>query len=97
MKPSSYIINCARGSLIDEVELANALSEKRISGAALDVLEGEPPNPESPIFNAPNVILTPHMAGSTSECLNTIAETASRDIIRVFNGEVPRNALNGPF
>lgn len=97
MKPSSYIINCARGSLIDEVELANALSEKRISGAALDVLEGEPPNPESPIFNAPNVILTPHMAGSTSECLNTIAETASTDIVRVFSGKIPENSLNGPF
>ena len=97
MKPTSFIINCARGSLINEVELATALTEKRLAGAALDVLEGEPPNPESPIFNAPNVILTPHMAGSTSECLNTIAETASGDIIRVFNGEVPRNALNGPF
>lgn len=97
MKPTSFIINCARGSLIDEVELANALTEKRLAGAALDVLEGEPPNPESPIFKAPNVVLTPHMAGSTSECLNTIAETASGDIIRVFNGEVPRNSLNGPF
>ena len=97
MKPTSFIINCARGSLINEVELANALTANRIAGAALDVLDGEPPNPNSPIFNAPNIILTPHMAGSTLECLNTIAATAAGDIVRVLSGELPKNPVNGPF
>ncbi len=97
MKPTSFIINCARGSLVNEVELANALTENHIAGAALDVLEGEPPNPSSPIFNAPNIILTPHMAGSTLECLNTIAATAAGDIVRVLRGESPKNPVNGPF
>ncbi|MDG1274264.1 MAG: NAD(P)-dependent oxidoreductase [Alphaproteobacteria bacterium] len=97
MKPTSFIINCARGSLVNEVELANALTENHIAGAALDVLDGEPPNPSSPIFNAPNIILTPHMAGSTLECLNTIAATAAGDIVRVLRGESPKNPVNGPF
>jgi len=97
MKPTSFIINCARGSLVNEVELANALTANHIAGAALDVLEGEPPNPSSPIFNAPNIILTPHMAGSTLECLNTIAATAAGDIVRVLRGESPKNPVNGPF
>ena len=97
MKPSAFIINCARGSLIDEIELAKALSENQIAGAALDVLEGEPPDPNSPIFIAPNVILTPHMAGSTSECLHTIAEIAAHDIVRVLNGGQPDNPMNKPI
>ncbi|MBT7731414.1 MAG: phosphoglycerate dehydrogenase, partial [Rhodospirillaceae bacterium] len=97
MKPTSFIINCARGSLVNEVELANALTANHIAGAALDVLDGEPPNPSSPIFNAPNIILTPHMAGSTLECLNTIAATAAGDIVRVLRGESPKNPVNGPF
>lgn len=95
MQPHAVLINCARGTLVDEAALAAALIDGSIGGAALDVLEGEPPNPESSIFNAPNVILTPHMAGSTYECLATIARMAGDDIARVLSGKPALNAVNG--
>jgi len=90
MKRGAMIVNCARGSLVDEAALAAALSSGQLGGAALDVLEGEPPDPASPIYDAPNIILTPHMAGSTEECLVAIARTAGEDIARVLRGEPPR-------
>lgn len=94
MKPGAMIVNCARGSLVDEAALAAALVSGHLGGAALDVLEGEPPDPASPIYDAPNLILTPHMAGSTNECLETIARTAGEDIARVLRGEAPKNPVN---
>ncbi|MBT5265825.1 MAG: hydroxyacid dehydrogenase [Rhodospirillaceae bacterium] len=94
MKAGAFLVNCARGSLVDENAVAAALVDGHLGGAALDVLEGEPPNPESPIFNAPNVLLTPHMAGSTGECLLTIAGTAGQDIARVLRGEAPVHPVN---
>lgn len=94
MKSSAMIVNCARGSLIDEAALSLALVEGRLGGAALDVLEGEPPDPNSPIYDAPNLIVTPHMAGSTVECLRTIAGTAGADMVRVLNGEPARHPVN---
>jgi D-3-phosphoglycerate dehydrogenase len=96
MKPGAMLVNCARGSLVDEAALAGALTSGQLGGAALDVLEGEPPDPASPIYDAPNVILTPHMAGSTRECLESIARTAGEDIARVLRGEAPRFPVNAP-
>lgn len=94
MPQGAMIVNCARGSLVDEAALAEALSRGHLGGAALDVLEGEPPDPQSPIYTAPNLILTPHMAGSTQECLNSIARTAGEDIARVLRGEAPLHPVN---
>lgn len=94
MKPTAIIINCARGSLVNENDVAAALIEGRLGGAALDVLDGEPPDPNSPIFNAPNIVLTPHMAGSTHECLATIARMAGEDIARVLSGQSAKHAVN---
>jgi D-3-phosphoglycerate dehydrogenase len=96
MKRGAMIVNCARGSLVDETALAAALGAGQLGGAALDVLEGEPPDPASPIYDAPNIILTPHMAGSTTECLETIARIAGEDIARVLRGEAPRFPVNTP-
>ena len=96
MKKGAYLINAARGPLVDEVALAAALKKGKLGGAALDVLEGEPPDPSSIIFDAPNIILTPHMAGSTHECLETIARVAAEDIARVLRGKRPNHPVNKP-
>ena len=94
MKKGAFLVNAARGPLVDEAALARALKSGRIGGAALDVLEGEPPDPESAIFGAPNLILTPHMAGSTHECLEAIATWAGADIARVLSGKKPKYPVN---
>lgn len=96
MKPGAYLVNCARGALVDENALAEALLAERLAGAALDVLEGEPPDPTSPLYEVSNVIITPHMAGSTVECLHEIAKVASEDIVRVLTGSKPINSMNNP-
>lgn len=94
MKKGAFLVNAARGPLVDEMALARALESGRLGGAALDVLEGEPPDPKSPIFDAPNIILTPHMAGSTTECLDTIARTAAQDIARVLQNKRVKFPVN---
>jgi len=96
MKQGAFLINVARGPLVDELAMASALKSGQLSGAALDVLEGEPPDPKSPIFDAPNILLTPHMGGSTGECLDRIASTAAGDIARTLQGKQPKYRLNQP-
>ncbi len=96
MKKGAFLVNLARGPLVEEVALIRALESGRLAGAALDVLEGEPPDPQSPIFEAPNVILMPHMGGSTEECLEAIAGVAGADIARVLRGTRPKFPVNKP-
>ncbi len=93
MKAGSFIINTARGALIDEIALSVQLEKGNISGAALDILENEPPDPKSPILKSPNVIITPHIGGSTFECLEKVASIASKSIADFFNGKVPKNII----
>lgn len=95
-KKGTCLINAARGPLVDEKALAQALKSGHLGGAALDVLEGEPPDPKSPIFDSPNILLTPHMAGSTTECLEAIARVAGQDIARVLQGKRPKFPVNKP-
>ncbi len=94
MKPTAHLVNCARGALVDEAALAAALNDGRLGAAALDVLEGEPPDPASPLYTAKNLLITPHMAGSTRECLDTIAATCGADIAAVFRGAIPAFPVN---
>lgn len=93
MKKSSILINTARGELLDEVALAKYLKSGMISGAALDVYTSEYMKIDHPILNAPNVILTPHVAGSTEEALKRTAEQAVERIISVLMGK-PLDVVN---
>jgi len=93
MKPSAYLINTARGPIIDEVALAAALDGKQIAGAALDVMENEPPN-GSPLLGRENVILTPHTSFYSEESLVDLQIKASEEVVRVLSGESPRNPVN---
>ena len=81
MKPTAYLINTSRGSNIDEAALIRALNEKKIAGAALDVWSKEPPDPDNPLLKMPNVVTTPHMAGSVWENIIPAFEAVWRNIL----------------
>lgn len=94
MKPTSFLINVGRGPLVDEKALAEALQNKKIAGAAMDVFCQEPPQKNYPLFEMENVILTPHLAGSTAESELRIMDMALTNIARVIKGEEPFWTLN---
>ena len=100
MKPTAYVINCARGGLIDEAALERALDGGTIAGAALDVVATEPPGTEDPVWRLlrhPKVLATPHLGGSTKESQARIAVDLCRDIIAVLRGAPPAGAVNAPI
>jgi D-3-phosphoglycerate dehydrogenase len=96
MKPTVRIINCARGKLIDEEALAKAVKEGQVAGAAVDVFSTEPAT-ESVLFGSDNIIVTPHLGASTTEAQTNAAKDVAEQIIDVFNGRLPRYAVNAPF
>ena len=96
MKPSSCLINVARGELIDEDALLKALDDGNLAGAALDVFSKEPPG-ESPLVKHPKVVATPHLGASTQEAQREVAIEASEQVMAVLRGEPTRNAVNAPF
>ena len=97
MKESAYLINCARGEVINEEELILALNEKLIAGAFLDVFEEEPPKNDNPLLSMDNVITTPHMASNTEECMILMAVQAASEIIKVLSNEKPSWPVNNPL
>lgn len=94
MRKTAYIVNTARGPIIDEKALYKALKEGWIAGAALDVYEREPLPSDSPLFELDNVILTPHIAWYTEEALKRLEMSAVEEAIRILKGELPRNLVN---
>ncbi|MPZ78099.1 MAG: hypothetical protein GEU77_16435 [Deltaproteobacteria bacterium] len=93
MKPCAYLINAARGGIIDEQALLQVLQEKRIAGAALDVIESEPPRQDHPLFNLDNVIWTPHLGAVTTEASTRGEWGAAQEVIRVLQGKRPKNPV----
>jgi D-3-phosphoglycerate dehydrogenase len=96
MKPTGYLINTARGPLIDEKALYRALIERWIAGAGLDVFEEEPAKPENPLFSLDNVVVTPHLGGSTNKARKRLVIMAVENLIKVLKGDLPEkeNIIN---
>jgi D-3-phosphoglycerate dehydrogenase len=94
MKRNAIIINVSRGAIVDEVALAQALKEGRIQGAGLDVFSEEPISCRNPVLGAPNVILTPHIAGATNESRVRIIDMTIDNVARVLRGQEPINVVN---
>lgn len=92
MKPTAFLINTARGPVVDESALVEALEAKKIAGAALDVYEKEPQI--HPGLNRPNVVLAPHIASASLETRTKMACMAAQNVVALFNGQRPPNILN---
>lgn len=90
MKHSAFLINVARGPIINHKDLFEVLTKKRIAGAGLDVFDEEPIPLNSPLFKFDNVLLTPHLAPNTIECRKRMAVTVAEEVLRVLHGEKPR-------
>jgi len=97
MKPDAFVINVARGGVIDEAALAAALASGAIAGAAVDVYSSEPPADDNPLRTAPNAILTPHLGASTEEAQTRVAVEASEQVRDVLAGRPARYAINAPL
>jgi D-3-phosphoglycerate dehydrogenase len=95
MKPSAYLINTARGGLIDTAALAGALADGRLAGAALDVQDPEPPDLAQPPYNDPRVIITPHAAFVSEESLANLRQRVARQVVDRLQGRRPENIVNG--
>jgi glycerate dehydrogenase len=93
MKPTAYLINTARGGLINEQELADALNQGIIAGAGLDVLNAEPPQSNNPLLIAQNCIITPHQAWGSVEARTTLIQIVAENIKMYLNG-TPQNVVN---
>ena len=94
MKPDALLINTSRGSVVNETALAAALQNDKIAGAGLDVFSEEPVQSDNPLLKLDNVILTPHTAALTKECVTRMATEAAKCVLDVFAGRKPRNVAN---
>lgn len=94
MKESCFLINTSRGAVVDEDALYLALQEGRLAGAALDVLEMEPPSLSHPLFSLENVIVTPHAASYSEEAMLNMRRFAAEQVVMVLKGSVPTNLIN---
>jgi len=94
MKRTAYLVNTSRGPVVDEEALYVALKERVIAGAALDVFEQEPINPQSPLLELDNVVLTPHIASASVETRTKMATVAAKNLVSVLRGKEPPNLVN---
>jgi D-3-phosphoglycerate dehydrogenase / 2-oxoglutarate reductase len=95
MKPTAYIVNTARGGLIDEKALHAALSAGKLAGAGIDVFDAEPTPADNPLLKLPNTIVSAHMAGVSVESMDRMAIATSKNILSVLDGTPNKeNAIN---
>ncbi len=97
MKPTAFVLNVARGGVVDEAALADALAAGTIAGAAVDVYTQEPPPADNPLRGAPHTVLTPHLGASTAEAQVRVAVEASQQVLDVLAGRPARYAVNAPL
>jgi len=96
MRPGVRIINCARGGIIDEQALLEAIDAGIVAGAAFDVFEEEPPRPDHPFLHHPKIIVTPHLGASTVEAQENVAIDVSEQVLHILRGQPFKNAVNLP-
>jgi len=94
MKRTAILVNTARGGIVEEAALGEAVRDGRIAGAGLDVIEDEPMKADHPLAGLPTILLTPHMAGVTEEAMMRMAQNAAEDVLRVLRGERPKYPVN---
>lgn len=96
MKPTAFLVNTARGAVIDEPALYEALRDKKIAGAGLDVFMDEPPDPKNPILKLDNVVMTAHTAGVDTQSRDDMARKAAECIAAIYKGEWPADCIVNP-
>jgi len=94
MKDGAFLVNAARGALVDLDDLADALQSGKLAGAALDAFEVEPLPLDAPILQCENIVLTPHTGAETRESYYNVSMTTAADILRVLKGETPKFQVN---
>lgn len=94
MKPTAYLINTARGTVVDQAALVAALQNNHIAGAAIDVYDPEPPRPGNPLLKMDNVIVTPHFCAMTAESLYNMGTMVAQGVLDVLNGQRPPYLVN---
>ena len=94
LRKDAVIVNIARGKLIDEKELINCLREKKIAGAAIDVFENEPISINNPLLKMDNIVLTPHIAGTSVKALDLMHKMIFEEIMRITKGDKPLYRVN---
>ena len=95
MKSSAFVINTCRGAVVDEKALYEALKNGVIRGAALDVLDREPPDFNNPLLSLDNVLITPHVAFYSEDAMIEVRSRSAQEVIKLFRGELPAHIVNG--
>ena len=94
MRKNAVLVNVSRGPVVDEAAITEALQQRRIRGAALDVFDKQPLTADHPLMKLDNVVLTPHQGGLTVEAVERMSEGAARETLRILKGEKPVNFVN---